>query len=60
MVHPQVHGRHLVAGRPHGPLPFDHPRQPPAQAVGGGQEGPPVLPCSVELGVERAAVAQLV
>ena len=59
MVDPQVDGRHLVARGATRPLPLDDQGQPAAQAVVGGQEGAAVGPRRVELGVVRAAGAQL-
>ena len=55
VVDPQVDGRHLVAGGPAGALPLHHLGQPAPQAVVGGEEGLPVRPRRVELGVVGAA-----
>ena len=59
VVDPQVDGRHLVTGGAARPLPLHDRGQPAAQPVGGRQEGLPVGPGRVELGVVGAAGAQL-
>ena len=58
VVDPQIDGRHLVTGCPSRALPLHDGGQPAPQAVGGGEEGLPVGPGGVELGVEGAAGAE--
>ena len=54
VIDPEVDGGHLVARGAAGSLPLDHLGQASPQAIAGGQEGLPVGPGGVELGVVGA------